>query len=326
MYKTLIFRIKSSSFSDLVKFAWNRWAVRWGIISLVAVLFFLFFIPFVPKLNGPSLIVTRWDQKKSKIDVEVGPEVPGWTTSNQVSKHLLHAIVVAEDSRFYQHLGLDFGEIFESLQLNLARNRYVRGGSTITQQVVKMAFLSREKTLTRKVREAFGALWLEMIMPKDKILEWYMNLAEFGAGVYGVRAAAQHYFQTSPELLTIEQATHLALVLPSPTKWGTGLKKRRLSDFGKRRFHVIAQRMNIVGYITDEQLTYALRTGDFGRPIDDKIKVLTEETMIATDAKRDRESKQSLVVAKEELEAESSQAQSEEIKAPDSSELEETAP
>lgn len=176
----------------------------------------LIMLPPVWQLRKGPVEVMRWPKSGPKIFV-VGPKTPHWTPISSVSRHVLHAIVVAEDARFYDHSGLDFQEISHSIASNMEQGRYVRGGSTITQQVVKMGFLNPEKSLFRKSREAMGAILLEAILDKDRILEWYINLVEFGDGVFGINAAAQHYFQTTPELLTIQDGAHLALVIPAPT-------------------------------------------------------------------------------------------------------------
>jgi membrane peptidoglycan carboxypeptidase len=130
-----------------------------------------------------------------------------------------------------------------------------------------MAFLGREKTIVRKIREAMGTLLLESMLTKDEILTWYINLAEFGDGIYGLRAAASHYYQTKPELLTIQQAANLAVVLPSPNGWSIGLRRRNLTAFGQRRYATIVTQMFRSGYITQTQWLNALATGNFGRPV-----------------------------------------------------------
>lgn len=240
--------------------------IKWVILALLAA-FVLWFIPWVPRLLVGSVTVKQWTKKKGMTYAVVGPGEAGWVDKKQISRHLLNAVVVAEDGRFYQHHGLDFQEIEKSIELNRKKKRYVRGASTITQQVIKMAFLSREKTIIRKAREATGALLLEAIMPKDDILEWYVNLAEYGDGIYGIKAAAEKYFGTKASLLTIEQAAHLALVIPSPNSWSAGLRKRDLTSFGERRFAKIVLNMRRNGYITQQQWLQALATGNFGRPL-----------------------------------------------------------
>ncbi len=245
-----------------------------SVVSVGMLLFVYWLIPPVWRLSGGSVLVTQWLRNGGEQQVEIGPAKPGWIGQSAVSRHVLHAIVVSEDARFFMHHGLDLEEIKASLDTNLKNKRYVRGASTITQQVVKMAFLSRDKSLVRKFREAIGSLLVEKLLTKNQILTWYINLAEFGDGVYGIKAASYHYFKTKPELLTISQAVHLALVLPSPNLWSKGLKLRELTDFGHQRFSVIANRMKLVGYITDEQWLNTLATGDFGRPLKGYEKVL----------------------------------------------------
>lgn len=235
--------------------------------SLVAfLLLVLWFIPPVWKLKSTSVEVTRY-LKKGTVNVLVGPKEKDWTPIRTVSRHVLNAIVVAEDGRFYQHHGLDFEEISNAIALNLKKGRYVRGGSTISQQVVKTAFLSREKSLVRKAREAVGTVLMEKLLTKDEILEWYINLVEFGDGVYGISAAARHYFGTKAELLTIEQGANLALVLPSPNAWSVGLRRKKLTPFGHRRYAHIINNMRMGGYITETLWLHALATGDFGQPV-----------------------------------------------------------
>jgi len=237
-------------------------------LLLAATICALVLVPDTTILQRQSVEVTRWYRKIGKKEELVGPSRPMWTDYDLVSKHVYYAIIASEDSRFYEHFGLDVVEIAKSLQRNLKAGRYVRGASTITQQVVKMALLTREKTILRKVKEAFGAVRLEMEMPKQGILEWYINLAEFGDGVYGIKDAAWHYFRTKPELITIQQAVNLAIVLPSPNRWSAGLRKGKLTDFGKKRFASVVRRMYRQGFITETLMHSALNTGDFGNPVE----------------------------------------------------------
>ena len=237
------------------------------IALLILAAFVLWFVPFVPKLSFGTISVTRWTKKEGKVTAKVGPSDPDWANFEDISKHVVHALVIAEDGLFFDHHGFDLQQIRSSIETNMKSKRYKRGASTITQQVVKMAFLSRDKTLTRKAREAVGAVLLETFYSKNRILEWYVNLIEFGDSVYGVKSAARRYFQCKPSQLTISQSIHLALVVPSPNHWSKGLKMRALTPFGHARFYHIAAGMRRAGYITEEQWKTALATGDFGRPI-----------------------------------------------------------
>lgn len=234
--------------------------------ALFCLLLIWWLIPPVWQLREGPIEVLRWPRSGEKV-FQVGPNQANWVDIEQVSHHVINAIIVAEDARFHQHRGLDYVEIRNSIRVNLERRAYVRGASTISQQVVKMAFLSQEKTLMRKLREALGTVVMEAVLDKDSILEWYINLIEFGDGVFGIKAAAEHYFDTEAELLTIQHGANLALVLPSPNNWSAGLRSRELTDFGHRRYAQIIEEMFRQGYITRTLRDRALATGDFGRPI-----------------------------------------------------------
>ena len=225
------------------------------------------FIPPVHHFSHGSIKVDRWRKSLGKVEESVGPQKKGWIPLEQISHHAVHAILVSEDARFYEHFGLDYKEIWISFLTNVEHGRFIRGASTITQQLVKMAFLSRDKTLVRKLREMLGAMVLETLASKEQILEWYLNLVELGDGVYGINEGASHYFQTSSELLTVSQGVHLALVLPSPNRWSKGLRRRNLTEFGCKRFSLILTKMLAAGYITDSQWERAMATGNFGSPV-----------------------------------------------------------
>jgi monofunctional biosynthetic peptidoglycan transglycosylase len=248
------------------------------LIALCALMVFAaWFVPPVYKLKHGPVTVTRFTKKQGETQATVGPGQKGWISLDKVSRHAIHAIIASEDGRFYEHHGLDFEAIHKSYEINKKKKRYARGASTLSQQVVKMAFLSREKTLVRKAREAVGTLLMELILPKDKILEWYVNMAEFGDGVYGIQEGSWHYFKTKPELLTIEQGVHLALVLPSPNAWSRGLRVRTLTPFGHRRFAAILNTMRSMGFVTKTQWTSAITRGDFGRPVHGYAEMLAAE-------------------------------------------------
>ncbi len=245
----------------------------------------LILTPPVWQLREGPIEIVRWPKTGAQIFV-IGPKSHQWTPIHNVSQHAINAIMVSEDARFYEHGGLDWREIRRSIAFNMDQKRYARGASTITQQVVKMAFLGREKSLFRKFREALGAVMLEWFLDKDRILEWYINLVDFGDGVFGIQAASKHYFQTTPELLTIQDGAHLALVIPSPNNWSKGLRQKSLTEFGQKRYAKIIEEMFNLGYITPALRQSALATGDFGRPVqayepskddpDDKIDLYPE--------------------------------------------------
>jgi monofunctional glycosyltransferase len=140
-----------------------------------------------------------------------------WESSENISKWVGKAMVASEDQKFYDHFGFDVEAVQKALK-DRERGRRVRGASTISQQVVKNLFLWPGQSWIRKGLEAGYTLWLELVLPKERILEIYINIAEFGYGVYGAEAAAQRYFDKPASELTRSQAALMAVVLPNPKK------------------------------------------------------------------------------------------------------------
>jgi penicillin-binding protein 1A len=139
-----------------------------------------------------------------------------WKPLHAISPRLVEAVITAEDDTFFEHEGIRPKQIRKAFWDNLEAGRYKRGGSTITQQVAKNAFLSREKTLTRKVKEVFLARRIEKILPKKRILELYLNLVEWGRDLYGAETAARYYFNKPAKALNLAEAALLAGMLPNP--------------------------------------------------------------------------------------------------------------
>lgn len=135
-----------------------------------------------------------------------------------VPLHLRHAVIAAEDSRFYQHHGIDWEELRLVLQENAQRGRLGRGASTITQQLVKNLFLTDARSILRKAVEFTLAPLAELILTKNRILELYLNVVEWGPGIYGAQAAAQYHYGVPVTALSREQSARLAAILPSPVR------------------------------------------------------------------------------------------------------------
>lgn len=235
-------------------------------ITLLALCFFL--VPDIYLLKSDEIEVIRKDIKTGEpVSFHIGPQHPQWIPIKHVSHFFINAVIVAEDSRFYEHIGIDFREIWNSLLTNLEQGRYARGASTITQQLVRLTFLTREKTLLRKIREVLGALLLEKILTKEEILEWYINLIPLGQHYHGVKEASHAYFNTEPEFLNIAQSILLAMIIPAPSVWTPSLIRKSLSEAGQKRFIKIANSLFSEGYITSSQLKLVLASGNFGVPL-----------------------------------------------------------
>ncbi len=159
--------------------------------------------------------------------------------------HVPAALIAIEDRRFRRHIGIDPIAIGRALWSNITTGR-TQGGSTITQQLAKFTFLTPERSLTRKLREALIALWLELWLSKDQILERYLSNAYFGDNCYGLRAAALHYFNRQPERLTRAQAAMLAGLLQAPTR----LAPTRNYDGAKARMRLVVRAMADTGVLS----------------------------------------------------------------------------
>ena len=157
-----------------------------------------------------------------------------------ISLNLQHAVVAAEDGRFRQHHGFDWVEMQKVLEDDVKRHRVGRGGSTITQQLVKNLFLTTERSFVRKGVESSLVPLTEAFLTKDRILELYLNVIEWGPGIYGAQAAAQHYYHIAASAVNREQAARLAAVIPAPLKW----KPAQMNDYAD----VILERMQQTGW------------------------------------------------------------------------------
>lgn len=164
-----------------------------------------------------------------------------WVPYKRISNNLKRAVVVAEDSKFVMHEGFDWDGIQKAYEKNLKKGRVVAGGSTISQQLAKNLFLSTKRTPWRKLQEAVITLMLEKMMSKRRILEIYLNVIEWGNGVFGAEAAARHYYGTGAANLSAWQAARLAAMIPNPRYYDTHRNARGLA----RRTATIAARMRL---------------------------------------------------------------------------------
>jgi monofunctional biosynthetic peptidoglycan transglycosylase len=162
-----------------------------------------------------------------------------WVDYAQVSAHLKRAVIAAEDDKFIDHEGFDWQGIQKAIEKNQKQGKVVAGGSTISQQLAKNLFLSSDKTPWRKAQEAIITVWLELLWDKRRILEVYLNVVEWGEGVFGAEAAARRYFGIGAGQLSAEQAARLAVMLPAPRKF----EKNPYSAYLNQRSQAILSRM-----------------------------------------------------------------------------------
>jgi monofunctional biosynthetic peptidoglycan transglycosylase len=169
--------------------------------------------------------------------------VQRWVSYNQIPPDLTRAVLVAEDDAFWQHEGVDFEQLQESIEADWARGRFIRGGSTITQQLAKNLYLSPSKNPLRKLREFIIARRLEAELKKSRILELYLNVIEWGDGVYGVESAARVYFQKPAAELGRSEAALLAAAIVNPRRLNPARPTARLL----RRQQMILRRLGATG-------------------------------------------------------------------------------
>jgi membrane peptidoglycan carboxypeptidase len=151
----------------------------------------------------------------------VGPENPYYTPFNFISPYLINSVLTAEDPSFMNHGGFVMESFRESIATNMKEKRFARGGSTISMQLVKNVFLSRNKSVSRKLEEVM-IVWLieqQRLISKERMLEVYLNIIEWGPNVYGVGEASRFYFDKSPDELTLSESIFLASLIPSPKQY-----------------------------------------------------------------------------------------------------------
>ena len=153
---------------------------------------------------------------------------------NWIPRHMRHAVVAAEDARFFEHHGVDLAAVRHALNRNLEAGAFVIGGSTLSQQTVKNLFLSPSRNPLRKWHELVLTLAMERRLSKQRILEIYLNVAEFGRGIYGVEAAARHYWHKPASALTPWEAAQLAATLPSPRRHNPATRTRTFLKRARR--------------------------------------------------------------------------------------------
>lgn len=162
-----------------------------------------------------------------------------WVPYARISPQMKRALIVAEDARFLAHEGFDWEGIQTAYEKNMKKGRVVAGGSTISQQLAKNLFLSGERSLLRKMQEAVITLMLEQLMSKRRIFEIYLNVIEWGNGVFGVEAAARHYYGVSASGLSAEQAAWLAAIVTNPRYYDT----HRTARGAQRKANILLARM-----------------------------------------------------------------------------------
>ena len=227
------------------------------LIILLAGFYFYLGLPDVSglKTQNPrttALMVQRYKEAKKTDDTFRIQQQ--WIDFEAIPKLLRETVRISEDAAFYQHKGIDFVELKEALKKNWQKGEYVRGASTITQQLAKNLYLSTDKNFLRKIKEFLIARRLENNLSKDRIFTIYLNVIEWGPGLFGVEAAAQHYYHKSVGQLNLEEIVRLVAVIPQPLK----INPTENSDWLKWKARWILDALRRYAYIdqTEYQTVY----------------------------------------------------------------------
>jgi monofunctional glycosyltransferase len=198
----------------------GRWLLRLVALAVLAVLVLqLWYVGWIAlyKWVNPGETAFMARERARLVQQRPGAQLRhDWVDYAQISVHLKRAVVTAEDARFTEHEGVDWEAIQKAYEVNRQRGRPARGGSTISQQLAKNLFLSPERSYLRKGQELVITYMIEWQWDKQRILEVYLNVAEWGDGVFGAEAAARHHFKTTASRLGPEQSARLAAMLPRP--------------------------------------------------------------------------------------------------------------
>ncbi|MBK9160928.1 MAG: monofunctional biosynthetic peptidoglycan transglycosylase [Nitrosomonadales bacterium] len=218
---------------------WRAFAVAVGLVLLYQIWLFAhicWWIKFNPSTS--AFMESRLEVMQDKNpDAELRHK---WVPYAKISNNLKRALIASEDAKFVDHEGFDWEGIQKAYEKNLKKGRIVAGGSTISQQLAKNLFLSTRRTPWRKLEEAAITVMLEAVMDKRRIFEIYLNIIEWGNGVFGAEAAARHYYHVSAANLSSEQAAKLAAMVPNPRYYDTHREARGLL----RKTAIIRARMN----------------------------------------------------------------------------------
>ena len=227
--------------------------LKWSafILFFVILLTFLYalLMPDLSKLkkeNPKKTALMEYREKASKEKRRAYRVYQSWVPFSKISPYLVKAVLIAEDDKFWKHEGFDYEAIQKAIEKDLKARKFKAGGSTITQQLARNLYLSPEKSLVRKISEAVITWRMEKVLSKRRILELYLNVAEWGEGIFGVEAASRHYFGKPSFELAPEEAARLASVLPNPRKYNPVGDQRYVINRSNLIYSIMIQRRIVI--------------------------------------------------------------------------------
>lgn len=226
----------------------RKW-IKIGAVALLAVFVATagsaFFYPDVSRLQKENPRRTAFMEYREKEWKRQGKKkriTHHWVPFSSISPYAVKAVIIAEDDKFWQHEGFDFEAMQKALEKDLKAKKFKAGGSTISQQLAKNLYLSPSKNPVRKLREAVLTWRIENALTKRRILEIYLNVVEWGDGIFGIEAAARHYFGKPAAELTPRESAKLAAVLPNPRRYQPTGTSRYVENQSERIYNIMVQR------------------------------------------------------------------------------------
>ncbi len=220
-----------------------------GFLAAIGFVGLYFFYPDVAKLKRQNPGKTsfmeyreqEWKQKGKKIKIQ-----RKWVSLKEISPYLFKAVIIAEDDKFWSHHGFDLDAIQNALEKNVEKGKFKFGGSTISQQLTKNLYLTPDKNPIRKLKEAIITWRIERTLSKRRILELYLNVVEWGEGIFGAEMASLRYFGKPAALLTAQEAAKLAVVLPNPRKYKLDGSSRYVEKRAQIIYNIMVRRGIVV--------------------------------------------------------------------------------
>lgn len=219
----------------------------------------------------PESAVEVLDRNHQRLFYISGPKLRFYRNISEISEKLQNFVVLSEDAKFFSHEGFDVEEIENSLKKNISQGKVKRGGSTLTQQLAKNVFLDKERSVTRKLFEVPWTMQIERDLSKKQILELYLNVIEWGPGIYGAEAASRHFFDKSAAELDPKEALYLAMIVPNPPRFDA-YASHKSKDFIWKKSKTFINRIYGEKKITLEEKNYLLAEQATFAPLDQKLR------------------------------------------------------
>ncbi len=228
---------------------WIRWLLIFVIILIILTTIFFIIFPNVSALqreNPSRTAFMEYREEEWKAKGKDHKILQIWVPLSKISPSLVKAVLIAEDDKFWRHEGFDYESIGKALEKDIQAGKFKFGGSTISQQLAKNLYLSPAKSIWRKTLETFLTWKLERNLSKKRILELYLNVAEWGEGIFGAEAASRHYFAKGSFDLTPLEAARLAAILPNPRRYNPTGNQRYVLNRSKLIYEIMIKRGTVV--------------------------------------------------------------------------------